>query len=88
MELLGCDEMHAIVNCTSVGMEGGDDALKSALSDEVHVDNTMIVMDTVYAPKITPFLRGARARGATCIDGEAMFARQAELQSALFVQRW
>ena len=88
MELLGCDEMHAIVNCTSVGMEGGDDALKSALPDEVHVDNTMIVMDTVYAPKITPFLRGARARGATCIDGETMFARQAELQSALFVQRW
>ncbi len=88
LDLLGCDEMQGIVNCTSVGMEGGEDAGKSPLSDEVHLTSSMIVMDTVYAPKLTPFLKGARARGAMCIDGEAMFTRQAQLQSALFMQRW
>ena len=31
--------------------------------------------------------REARARGAVCVDGEAMFTKQAELQSALFMKR-
>jgi shikimate 5-dehydrogenase len=45
-------------------------------------------MDTVYAPRDTPLVREARSRGAMVVDGEAMFLRQAELQSALFLARW
>jgi shikimate 5-dehydrogenase len=45
-------------------------------------------MDTVYTPRDTPLVREARARGAVVVDGEAMFLRQAELQSELFRSRW
>jgi shikimate dehydrogenase len=58
------------------------------MPDDAFLDDSVVVMDTVYAPKETPFLREARARGAVCVDGEAMFIKQAELQSALFMKRW
>ncbi len=87
-DALACGCFHAFVNCTPVGMEGGPDPTGSPLPDEVHLDDSVVVMDTVYAPRETPLLREARARGAMCVDGEAMFLRQAELQSALFCARW
>jgi shikimate 5-dehydrogenase len=58
------------------------------MPDDAFLDDSVVVMDTVYAPRETPFLREARAGGAVCVDGEAMFTKQAELQSALFMQRW
>jgi 3-dehydroquinate dehydratase/shikimate dehydrogenase len=84
----GCESFHAFVNCTPVGMEGGPDPKGSAMPDDAFLDDSVVVMDTVYAPKETPFLREARARGAVTVDGEAMFLKQAELQSALFRARW
>jgi 3-dehydroquinate dehydratase/shikimate dehydrogenase len=83
-----CECFHAFVNCTPLGMEGGPDPKGSPMPDDAFLDDSVVVMDTVYAPKETPFLREARARGAVCVDGEAMFTKQAELQSALFMQRW
>ena len=83
-----CECFHAFVNCTPLGMEGGPDPKGSPMPDDAVLDDSVVAMDTVYAPKETPFLREARARGAVCVDGEAMFLRQAELQSALFLQRW
>jgi 3-dehydroquinate dehydratase/shikimate dehydrogenase len=87
-DALACGCFHAFVNCTPVGMTGGPDPTGSPLPDEVHLDDSIVVMDTVYAPKETPLLREARARGAVTVDGEAMFLKQAELQSALFLARW
>jgi 3-dehydroquinate dehydratase/shikimate dehydrogenase len=83
-----CECFHAFVNCTPLGMEGGPDPKGSPMPDDAVLDDSVVAMDTVYAPKETPFLREARARGAVCVDGEAMFLRQAELQSALFLARW
>jgi len=83
-----CECFHAFVNCTPLGMEGGPDPKGSPMPDDAFLDDSVVVMDTVYAPKETPFLREARARGAVCVDGEAMFIKQAELQSALFMKRW
>ncbi|MCE2881151.1 MAG: type I 3-dehydroquinate dehydratase [Planctomycetaceae bacterium] len=83
-----CECFHALVNCTPLGMEGGPDPKGSPMPDDAFLDDATVVMDTVYAPKETPFLREARARGAVCVDGEAMFLRQAELQSELFLRRW
>jgi len=83
-----CECFHALVNCTPLGMEGGPDPKGSPMPDDAFLDDSTVVMDTVYAPKETPFLREARARGALCVDGEAMFVKQAELQSALFMKRW
>jgi len=87
-DALACGCFHAFVNCTPVGMAGGPDPTGSPLPDEVHLDDSVVVMDTVYAPRETPLLREARARGAVTVDGEAMFDRQAALQSALFLARW
>jgi len=83
-----CEAFHAFVNCTPVGMEGGPDPKGSPMPADARIDDSVVVMDTVYAPKETPFLREARARGAMCVDGEAMFLKQAELQSTLFRARW
>ena len=83
-----CEAFHAFVNCTPVGMEGGPDPKGSPMPDDARIDDSVVVMDTVYAPKETPFLREARARGAVTVDGEAMFRKQAERQSALFLSRW
>jgi 3-dehydroquinate dehydratase/shikimate dehydrogenase len=87
-DALACGCFHAFVNCTPVGMQGGPDPSGSPLPDDVHLDDSVVVMDTVYTPRDTPLLREARARGAVVVDGEAMFLRQAELQSELFRSRW
>ena len=87
-DALACGCFHAFVNCTPIGMTGGPDPSGSPLSDDVHLDDSIVVMDTVYTPVATPLIQEARARGAITIDGEAMFARQAELQSTLFLARW
>jgi 3-dehydroquinate dehydratase/shikimate dehydrogenase len=87
-DALACGCFHAFVNCTPIGMTGGPDPSGSPLSDDVHLDDSIVVMDTVYTPVATPLIQEARARGAITVDGEAMFARQAELQSALFLARW
>lgn len=87
-ESLGCGCFHAFVNCTPIGMQGGPDPTGSPLPDDVHLDDSVVVMDTVYTPRETPLVREARARGAIIVDGEAMFERQAQLQSELFLTRW
>ncbi len=83
-----CEQFHAFVQCTPVGMEGGPDPNGSLLPLDAHIDDDVVVMDTVYTPKETPFLREARSRGAFIVDGESMFLKQAELQSRLFHARW
>ncbi len=81
---IGCGCFHAFVNCTPVGMEGGPEPGGNPLPDEVPLDGSVTVMDTVYAPRETPLLRVARSRGARTVDGWAMFMKQAERQSRLW----
>jgi shikimate dehydrogenase len=81
---LGCGCFHAFVNCTPVGMAGGPEPDGSPLADDVVLDDTVTVMDTVYAPRETPLIRETRSRGARTVDGWAMFMKQAERQYALW----
>ncbi|MFO0782942.1 MAG: hypothetical protein U0636_04595 [Phycisphaerales bacterium] len=81
---LGCGCFHAFINCTPVGMQGGPDPTGSPLPDDVPLDDRVTVMDTVYAPRLTPLLQEARARGARTVDGLGMFYRQAARQ----FERW
>ncbi len=62
-----------IANATSLGMKPGDPVcLPPELIREQHV-----VFDTVYTPDPqTPLLRAARERGARCVEGLGMLARQ------------
>jgi shikimate dehydrogenase len=75
---------HAFINCTPVGMQGGPDPQGNPLASDVHLDETVTVMDTVYAPRETPLLIHARSRGARTVDGWVMFTKQAERQFRLW----
>ncbi len=82
----GCERFDCFVNATPVGMTGGPDPDGFILPDSAPLDTDTVVFDTVYAPRETPLLRLARARGARCVDGMTMFTRQAELQSKLWLE--
>ena len=73
-----------VVNGTSVGMtpREGESPLDPGL-----IGKDMIVMDTVYTPRETKFLKDARARGAEVVDGVDMFVRQANHQFRIWTGR-
>ena len=62
-----------IVHGTSVGMTPKTEESPIAAT---LFKKDMVVMDTVYPPRNTKFLRDARAAGALGIDGVEMFLRQ------------
>jgi len=70
-----------LVNCTNMGMHPEVDA--TPVPAEV-LRPDMAVFDTVYNPAQTQLLRLAAQKGATCIDGVAMFVNQARAQFRLF----
>ncbi|MBL9140893.1 MAG: hypothetical protein JNK53_03415, partial [Phycisphaerae bacterium] len=84
LEQLGCGCFHAYINCTPVGMEGGPDPSGSPLPNDAPLTSADVVMDTVYAPRVTPLLKHAAERGARTVDGWGMFMRQAARQ----FERW
>jgi shikimate dehydrogenase len=74
--IAGC---QLVVNATSVGLH--DDALPL---DVVLLAPESVVVDLVYRPNETAFVRAARARGHRSIDGRAMLVEQ----GALAFERW
>ena len=78
-------EARTIVQCTSAGMEGADpgDPIAAAVGWSVLPTNA-VALDVVYAPRETPFLRAAAARGLRCANGLGMLAAQ----GALAFERW
>jgi shikimate dehydrogenase len=62
-----------VVNATSAGM-GGSQGLAVEWSK---ADPAAIATDIVYTPLVTPFLRGAQARGLAVVDGLGMLLHQA-----------
>jgi shikimate dehydrogenase len=71
-----------VVNATSVGMgEPGSDALPV---DPSPLHAGQVVVDIVYRPLETPFLREARTRGATGLNGIPMLVHQAAVAFELW----
>jgi 3-dehydroquinate dehydratase/shikimate dehydrogenase len=70
-----------VVNGTSVGMAPNDG---ESPVDPALFRRDMVAMDTVYTPRLTKFLRDARAAGAATVDGVEMFLRQANHQFRLW----
>lgn len=64
----------AVINATSAGLSDGQ-SLDVALE---RTQDTAVVMDMVYKPLETPFLRHARDLGRPTVDGLEMLIRQAE----------
>ncbi|WP_435018817.1 shikimate dehydrogenase [Tundrisphaera sp. TA3] len=70
-----------IVNCTPVGMHPDVDS--TPMPPAGFRDGT-VVMDTVYHPENTMFLKLARERGCRTVTGVEMFIRQAAHQFRLY----
>lgn len=71
-----------VVNTTPLGMAGvADDAMPV---DPARVAASCVVLDAVYSPLETSFLRALRARGVTTIDGLWMLVHQAALQQKIW----
>ena len=64
-----------LVNTTSVGLKSDSSPVRSEW-----IDAPCVVMDAVYQPERTRFLRDADARGARCIPGKWMLVHQAVAQ--------
>jgi shikimate dehydrogenase len=76
----GCD---LVVNATPVGMVGtsaGHDGWWPIEPGLLRRGQT--VVDLVYEPAVAPWLRAARGRGATVVNGRGMLVHQAALQLA------
>ncbi|MSR29422.1 MAG: type I 3-dehydroquinate dehydratase [Phycisphaerales bacterium] len=74
------ERFDLVLNCTSVGMQGGTDPDGDPLPAGVALDKSMLVFDAVYAPSETALLRRAAAQGARTVGGDAMFMAQARAQ--------
>lgn len=70
-----------LVNCTPVGMHPDVD---SSPMPPAGFREGMVVMDTVYHPENTMFLKLARERGCRTVSGVEMFIRQAAHQFRLY----
>jgi 3-dehydroquinate dehydratase/shikimate dehydrogenase len=70
-----------IIQTTSVGMEGLDTADPLA---QYSFSGREVVMDLVYKPKMTPFLKRASNAGCNIQNGYDMLIRQARYQYAQF----
>jgi shikimate dehydrogenase len=70
-------DVACIVQATSCGMDGGSpgDIVADAVAWE-SLGLATVALDAVYAPRETPFLRRARARGLRATNGLGMLARQ------------
>jgi len=66
-----------LVNTTSVGL-----STQSTPVAAEWIDPSAVVMDAVYEPEHTRFLRDAAARGARCVPGKWMLVYQAVAQLA------
>ncbi|TVQ51005.1 MAG: type I 3-dehydroquinate dehydratase [Phycisphaerales bacterium] len=80
----GCGCFDIVINATAVGMTGGPAPDESPLPEDVLLDRSVTVLDTVYTPTRTPLVKQAEEAGARAIFGDELFLRQAALQSALW----
>jgi shikimate dehydrogenase len=80
LEDLGGVRADVLVNATPVGM--ADDRSTPVPTDGL--SGSEVVLDMVYRPQWTEFLRVARSRGCRVVSGLEMFVRQASAQYRLW----
>ena len=71
-----------VVNATSVGM--GESAPADLPVEPAPLHEGQVVVDIVYRPLETPFLREARRRGVTAVNGVPMLVHQAAVAFELW----
>ena len=79
----------AILNCTSVGMQGSEEPMGNPLKllmPDVTLESHMLVFDTVYLPINTPLIQHAINAKCTIVTGDQLFDKQAALQQKHWYQ--
>jgi shikimate dehydrogenase len=76
-------DYDGVVNCTSIGMHGGG-ADESLAADPATARPGALMVDIVYAPRETPFLRRARELGLPTLGGLPMLIYQGALAFELW----
>ena len=73
-----------LVNCTPVGLNGGDDELKQLPVGADEIAMYGCVIDLVYSPSETALVRFARRAGKPAVDGLQLLVGQGALSFELF----
>jgi shikimate dehydrogenase len=73
-----------LVNCTSVGLDAGDQTFKELPIDADGLGDYCALVDLVYADDVTTLTRAATTRGLRTVDGLEILVRQ----GALALERW
>lgn len=84
LDEIGVEKVDLLVQATPVGMFPNTG--KSPVSENVFHEN-MVVMDIIYNPRETTFLKMARAGGCATINGLGMFVHQGAEQFLLWTGR-
>ncbi len=82
-ELTGLRGFDAVVNCTSVGMEGSGSEGQLPF-DPNETELHCLIVDIVYKPEVTPLLRAAEAAGRRVLGGLPMLVYQGALAFELW----
>ena len=78
------DNIDTVINCTPVGMQGGEDPDSDPLmqlAPTLELSDSIRVVDFVYAPRQTPLIQRAEEIGCKTVCGDALFHAQAALQT-------
>jgi shikimate dehydrogenase len=76
-----------LVNCTSVGLGGGDRTFEQLPLRPGGLSDYRCVVDFVYSPAATTLARTARERGVPVVDGLDLLIRQGALSFEQFTSR-
>lgn len=79
-------DAHLLVNCTSIGLKGGD-LLKELDWSADQIESYQCVVDFVYAPTETQLIQTARAHSVPFVDGLEILVRQGALSFEQFTGR-
>jgi shikimate 5-dehydrogenase len=79
----GTADVDAVINATPVGMDSTDEEPIPT----VHLPEACVVMEMIYRPLETSWLRRARERGRPTVCGVEMFLSQAAAQYRLWTGR-
>jgi len=72
-----------VINTTSIGMDG----ISSPVLSYEWVNKSQTIIDIIYAPLETPFLKQCRLKGATTLNGIGMLAGQGVKAFQLFTKQ-
>jgi len=75
-------EHTLIINCTPLGTHPNTDAYP--LIDYEQINTKHLLYDLIYNPKVTAFMRKAKDKGATVLNGYQMLVEQAEASWSLW----